>query len=193
MRNVWAHVEIFWNWRRSLGSFSQKEHLRSRRFSTVTICSSGDLGEKKWDLILECQAFTDYHKWNHYCFIVFPQSPKAKTDSTSELQNKPSAPWEEDAPQRYRTESSKMNNNEHTYSVSYIYHGTVGFIPGLFYYLCTIIICINTLNFVFNMLNFDYLFIFLYCFKMNTQLQLILFISIVSINILNKTSFFSVF
>ncbi len=64
---------------------------------------------------IECQAFTDYHKRNHYCFIVFPQSPKAKTDCTSELQNKPSAPWEEDAPQRYRTESSKwITTNTHT-------------------------------------------------------------------------------
>uniref|UniRef100_A0A671L1P2 Band 4.1-like protein 4 n=1 Tax=Sinocyclocheilus anshuiensis TaxID=1608454 RepID=A0A671L1P2_9TELE len=38
-----------------------------------------------------------------------PMSPKAKTDSTSEPQSKPSAPWEEDAPQRYSTESSHMN------------------------------------------------------------------------------------
>lgn len=82
---------------RSLRSFSQEKHPRSRRFSAVSICSSSNLGEQI--LILEHQAFTDCH----CCFIVFPQSPKAKTDSTSEAQNKPSAPWEEDAPQRCRT------------------------------------------------------------------------------------------
>uniref|UniRef100_A0A9J7YK42 Erythrocyte membrane protein band 4.1-like 4A n=1 Tax=Cyprinus carpio carpio TaxID=630221 RepID=A0A9J7YK42_CYPCA len=57
-------------------------------------------------LILEHQAFTDYH----CCFIVFPQSPKAKTDSTSEAQNKPSAPWEEDAPQSGLYNSASERN-----------------------------------------------------------------------------------
>lgn len=38
------------------------------------------------------------------------KSPKAKTDSTSELQNKPSAPWEEDAPQSGLYNSASERN-----------------------------------------------------------------------------------
>uniref|UniRef100_A0A671M1E1 Band 4.1-like protein 4 n=1 Tax=Sinocyclocheilus anshuiensis TaxID=1608454 RepID=A0A671M1E1_9TELE len=42
---------------------------------------------------------------------IFPKSPKAKTDSTSEPQNKPSAPWEEDAPQSGLYNSSERNKS----------------------------------------------------------------------------------
>uniref|UniRef100_A0A672NN55 Band 4.1-like protein 4 n=1 Tax=Sinocyclocheilus grahami TaxID=75366 RepID=A0A672NN55_SINGR len=40
----------------------------------------------------------------------YPMSPKAKTDSTSEPQSKPSAPWEEDAPQSGLYNSASERN-----------------------------------------------------------------------------------
>uniref|UniRef100_A0A8C2J8Z0 Erythrocyte membrane protein band 4.1-like 4A n=1 Tax=Cyprinus carpio TaxID=7962 RepID=A0A8C2J8Z0_CYPCA len=42
--------------------------------------------------------------------LHFPHSPKAKTDSTSEAQNKPSAPWEEDPPQSGLYNSASERN-----------------------------------------------------------------------------------
>uniref|UniRef100_A0A8C2ED49 Erythrocyte membrane protein band 4.1 like 4A n=1 Tax=Cyprinus carpio TaxID=7962 RepID=A0A8C2ED49_CYPCA len=78
---------------------------RSKTYPKRSTQPTGDnLGEQI--LILEHQALTDCH----YCFIVFPQSPKAKTDSTSEAQNKPSAPWEEDAPQSGLYNSASERN-----------------------------------------------------------------------------------
>ncbi len=113
MRNVWAHVEIFWNWRRSLGSFSQKEHLRSRRFSTVIICSSGDLEENNWDRVSSFYRLSLTKPLLFHCI-----SPKSQSKDRLHFRAAEQAQCTMGGrrPTKVQNWEFKMNNNEHTYS-----------------------------------------------------------------------------
>lgn len=74
---------------RSLGSFSQKKNLRSSRFSAVSICSSGNLGEKKLRSHFSVKLLQTITNETTTVSLYFPKVPKQRQTALQSCRTSP--------------------------------------------------------------------------------------------------------